>query len=145
MGQPLPEFTTTQPNPQPQPVPNPTPSPQPNPPNFPDQPPSPDQPPPVTPENPGQASELDKQVYGIFSTRCQACHSDKASGGLQLISAGGVLNKPALSEMVEIYNRVRGVNLNGKARMPKGSSVLSDKDVETIFQWVSQEASSLKE
>jgi len=121
------------PQPTPEPTPTPTPDPTPTPPtseNPPDQ-------PIYTP------TQLDKQVYQIFNTKCITCHGADAKAGLQLVKDGSLL-KPDLSDMVEIYDRVNGVDLHGKARMPKGKPPLPTSDVNIIKAWMVEEANNLR-
>jgi hypothetical protein len=120
----------------------------------PTQPTQPVEPPVVQPEQPStpnipanptsEASNLDKKVYDIFSRRCANCHGDlKQDGGLVLIKKG-ILQGLPLADRVEVHHRVNGVNLGHKARMPKGSTPLSDIEVEDIRLWVVEEADRLR-
>jgi hypothetical protein len=100
---------------------------------------------PSEPENPtNEATEIDQKVYNIFSRRCTNCHGDlKQDGGLVLVKKG-LLQGLTLADRVEVHHRVNGVNLGHKARMPKGSTPLSDIEVEDIRMWVVEESDRLR-
>lgn len=96
-------------------------------------------------ENPVSYS---KQIEPIFRSKCQGCHQPaKAQGGYvltdyqRLLAAGEsgdvavVPGKPDDSELIKQIAIVEG-----KAAMPKGSSPLSQPDIDLIRRWIAEGA-----
>lgn len=104
---------------------------------------------PAVPEPPKPAENtLDAEVLKILSN-CANCHGDtKKEGGLQLVTgdknAGFKLVDISLADSVLIHHRTNAVNLDGDARMPKGSPALSDDKVEILRQWLVSKAKKTK-
>lgn len=84
-----------------------------------------------------KATEIDTKVYEIVKRDCASCHG-KNSESIVLIK-DDVLQKPSLLGLIEIVKRVRGDNLHGAARMPKGKAALSDADVKILEDWMFEE------
>jgi mono/diheme cytochrome c family protein len=80
-------------------------------------------------------------VKGILDTYCMSCHNSGNAAGL-----GGSVNLEGYAQ-VKIFadnGRLLGAisHDSGYAQMPKGSSKLSDCQIETIANWISAGANN---
>ncbi len=137
---PSPPTPTPEP-PQPSPTPNPTPNPEPTP----TPPPSPTpQPTPNPQPNPNDTTELDKLIYPIVQSKCASCHGPELHKGDLILFKDGVLQKPALADLILIAHRVEGTDLeDGETRMPAGKPALPDNEVKLFKLWAVEEAKAL--
>ena len=101
--------------------------------------------------NPDGPSQLDVKVFDLFVKRCAKCHHDDKNGITLVKDKNGdgqydTLVLHDLSDRVEIYDRVFGVDLDrrGKARMPKGKP-LSNEEVKLLYLWLVEESDRIRE
>ena len=88
-------------------------------------------------------TEVDANVAKIFKDSCVACHGNESSFALfGDDEKGEYLRNLPLATRTEIYNRVLGADLDiqEKARMPKGAPPLSDEEVSSLRLWMIQKA-----
>ena len=93
---------------------------------------------------PGQITELDQKVAGIFAKNCARCHkpgTDKPA--LRLLNADGSLYKPSdfkadLKHRQLVYDAVRGTD--GVSSMPKNGEQLPDEELETLYLWLREQS-----
>lgn len=96
----------------------------------------------MPPEMPKEKPSLDEKVLALFkSNKCDTCHGEKATAGIQLVK-DGQLTDVMLAERVLIHNVTYGVGLEeqGKKLMPLNGEPLSDDDVETLRLWMLEKA-----
>jgi hypothetical protein len=90
---------------------------------------------PVVPVPPKpQTDTLSDQINALFKTKCYNCHKD-ASNGTTLFDKDGKVDVDVYGA-INVHFRTEGLALNGKARMPKNGTPLSNSEMILIKKWL---------
>lgn len=90
---------------------------------------------PVTPVPPKpQTDTLSEQINNLFKTKCYNCHKD-ASNDLALFDKDGKVDVDVYGA-IDVHFRTEGLALNGKARMPKNGTPLTNSEMILIKTWL---------